>query len=159
MATKKKAPKGKKKAPAAIAEKPKRMRQTRIPGTEGEVEPEVHAAGSLYTKLRDDHKDLTRELKGAKTALINTMKRLGVEVYKDMEADPPVVIVVSSKDEVKVTELGADDPERAELPDAGDAEEAETNDDGSEHQGADVEQLEPDREDAGGDENEPPEAA
>lgn len=154
MAAKKKAPKkGAKKTPAS-EKRPARMRQTRIPGTEGDVDPEVHAAGQLYTRKRDTRMDASVEEKASKVALINTMKRKGVTIYKDMEADPPVVIVLSSKDDVKVTPLGDDDPEIAELhDDDDDGEPAEI------AEGVDVEQLEPDREDAGGDENEPPEAA
>jgi len=163
MATKKKAPKGKKKSAPASEKRPPKMRQTRIPGTEGDVDPEVHAAGQLYTKKRDHRMDASVEEKGAKVALINTMKRKGVTIYKDMEADPPVVIVLSSKDDVKVTPLGDDDPEIAELPDAGDDEEGDelpTAEDDAEEAGEPPELLEAAaRANRGGDGDEPPRAA
>lgn len=94
-------------------EEPKpRARQKQLPTLERKVDREIAAAAEAYVTERDKRMELSKREKDTKTALIALMRKKGIEVYRDSEASPPVVITVSSKDSVKVTEVPDEvDPE------------------------------------------------
>lgn len=84
-------------------------RQTEVPGTERQVNKKVAKAGATYVDQRDKRMGETKKEKEVKDALIATMREEKVKIYRDDEADPPVLITLSNKYDVKVTRIGSDD--------------------------------------------------
>lgn len=78
-------------------------KQLQIPGTERKSVKEIDDAAAEYVDVRDRRVSLSADEKVAKQALIEVMKKHGVSVYRDDEADM-VVTVIAGKDGVKVTE-------------------------------------------------------
>ena len=84
-------------------------RQIPVPGTERKVVKEVRDAAEGYVVQRDKRMALSKKEKEAKDALIASMRKHKVEVYKDTEASPPFIVTVTSKDNVKVETLGGEE--------------------------------------------------
>lgn len=101
MATKR-TPKG----PELVTDPPPRPKQTQIAGTERKVAPAVNTAGQNYVAIRDKRMTLTKKEKEAKDALIVEMRKAGETVYRDDTSTPPLIITLSSTDNVKVTKVG-----------------------------------------------------
>lgn len=81
-------------------------KQTQIPGTERKVAKEVNIAGQAYVAVRDKRVALTKKEKEAKDTLIREMRKAGETIYRDDSSDPPLIITLSSTDNVKVTKVG-----------------------------------------------------
>ncbi len=91
-------------------------RQKSIPGTERETNREIADAAENYVEQRDKRIAMSETETGAKDALIAVMKAHGITVYRDDDADPPLTITLSSKDNVKVTEADSDDADDGDEP-------------------------------------------
>ncbi len=78
-------------------------RQLEIAGTEREENKAVALAGVAYVAERNRRMKLTEKEKAAKDALIAVMRSEKVTVYRDDDAG--VIITLTSKDNVKVTEV------------------------------------------------------
>jgi hypothetical protein len=92
-----------------------RGRQKDLPGIERESIPEINAAAEAYVKARDKRMELTKEEVATHEALAETMKRHKVKVYKDSDADPPLIMTLTSTEvvvKVKVS-VAPKDPEPA----------------------------------------------
>lgn len=86
------------KAPRAKA------RQAEIPGTERKRVEELDHAAEAYVEARDKRMALSEDEHTAKEALIAAMRKSGLSVYRDEEADPPLTVTLTpGKDQVKVT--------------------------------------------------------
>ena len=88
-------------------------RQLEIAGMERKSVKEIDDAGEEYRKQRNKRMKASKEEKASKVALIAVMRTHKVTVYRDDEADPPFVVTLSSKDDVKLTDA-QDDEEEAE---------------------------------------------
>lgn len=89
-------------------------RQLKIAGTGGEEIKEVNDAAEAYVEARDKRMKLTEKETEAKEALIAVMKKHDLTVYKDDEANPPLVVtLVPGKDNVKVAEAEVEAEEEA----------------------------------------------
>jgi hypothetical protein len=88
----------------------KKPKQAQIPGTERKTVKEIDDAAAAYVEARDARKEAGEVEVEAKDSLIAVMKKHGVSVYRDVEANL-VVHVVPGKDGVKVQELPSDDSE------------------------------------------------
>lgn len=84
-------------------------RQSTIPGTERKVDAEVAAAGVAYVQQRDKRMGLTKKEKAAKDALIALMRKKKVDVYRDDDANPPVILTLTEKYDVKATKVQEED--------------------------------------------------
>lgn len=87
-------------------------KQKSLPGMERKTIKELDDAGEAYKEVRDERIACTEKEVTAKQGLIAVMKKHKVQVYKDMEATPPLVFTLQpGKDNVKVTEAdeGEDD--------------------------------------------------
>jgi hypothetical protein len=89
-------------------------RQQQIPGTERKVDKDVASAALAYVTERDRRMKLTKKEKAAKDGLIQVMKKKNILSYRDDEANPPVVVTLSSKDDVKVTKVEDDDGDESD---------------------------------------------
>jgi hypothetical protein len=79
-------------------------RQMKIPGTEQETIKEIDSAAEAYIDVRDKRINLTDRESEAKEALIGVMKKHKVEVYRDENAVPPLVVtLIPGEDKVKVS--------------------------------------------------------
>lgn len=80
-------------------------RQMRVPGTEKKTIKELDAAAEAYVEARDARMKKTEKEVEAKEALISVMKKHELTVYKDDDADPPLIVTLTpGKDKVKVTQ-------------------------------------------------------
>lgn len=85
-------------------------KQLRIPGTERNAIPELDAAAEVYVKERDKRMSMTEKEVAAKDVLIGMMKKHGLSIYKDEDADPPLIITLTAgKDVVKVVREESDE--------------------------------------------------
>ena len=90
-------------------------KQTSIPGTEPKSITEVDTAAEAYVEARDERMALTEKEVEAKDALINVMKKHDLSVYRDDEADPPLVVtIIPGVDKVKVSRVTDGDDVGAE---------------------------------------------
>ena len=89
-------------------------RQGELPGTERKRIEEVETAAEAYVRVRDRRMKLSKSEKEAKDALIAVMRKHHLDVYKDTEATPPLVVRVSQTDNVKVEAVASDDDEDGE---------------------------------------------
>jgi len=90
-------------------------KQTHIPGTEPKSIKEVDTAAEAYVEARDERMALTEKEVEAKDALINVMKKHDLSVYRDDEADPPLVVtIIPGVDKVKVSRVTDGDDVGAE---------------------------------------------
>ena len=88
-------------------------KQIAIAGTERPTVPEVAAAADGYVVERNKRMKLTVKEKASKVALIATMRKHGLTVYRDDDHTPPLLVTLSSKDDVRVEEVGAKDDDEA----------------------------------------------
>lgn len=93
-------------------------RQETIPGTERKSIKEVDVAGEEYRKARDARIKKTIPEKQTKQKLVDVMIKHGLSVYRDDEASPPFIVSVTTKHNVKVTnvdgeEEASDDEEKS----------------------------------------------
>jgi hypothetical protein len=79
-------------------------RQSELPGIERKVIKEIDAAAEAYVVERDKRMRLSKRESDAKQALIRVMKKHKVEAYRDDASTPPLIIFLSTVDNVKVTE-------------------------------------------------------
>ncbi len=84
-------------------------KQLAIAGTERKAIKEVNDAAEQYVEQRDKRMKLTEKEKEAKDALIAVMKKHGLAVYRDDDATPPLTVVLSSSDQVKVSKVEAEE--------------------------------------------------
>ncbi len=91
-------------------------RQQSIPGIERKANREINDAAENYVEQRDKRMKLSEYESEAKEALIAVLKKSGISVYRDDDADPPLVITLSTKDNVKVSEVESDDEEWDDTP-------------------------------------------
>jgi hypothetical protein len=79
-------------------------KQLPIPGTEKETIKEVDTAAEAYVNARDERMQLTERESEAKEALVHVMKKHNLEVYRDENAVPPLVVtLIPGEDRVKVS--------------------------------------------------------
>ena len=88
-------------------------RQASIPGTERPVNKAVANLADGYVIWRDKRMGLTKKEKAAKIALIAGMREHGLTVYRDDDHSPPLLVTLTSKDDVRVEEVGAKDEDEA----------------------------------------------
>lgn len=86
-------------------------RQAEIPGTERKKVQEVDDAAEAYVDKRDRRIAAGVKEKVAKNALIAAMKKAGLNVYRDTNVTPELVVTLSARDEVKVSEQSTGDDE------------------------------------------------
>ena len=84
-------------------------RQETIPGTERKSIKEVDVAGEEYRKARDARIKKTIPEKETKQKLVDVMIKHGLTVYRDDEASPPFIVSVSTKHNVKVTNVAGEE--------------------------------------------------
>lgn len=85
-------------------------KQLAIPGTERRKIADINAAAEGYVDARDKRMKLTEKEVAAKDALIATMKQHKVDVYRDDDVDPPLVVTLKpGKDGVRVEQLEAEE--------------------------------------------------
>lgn len=78
-------------------------RQLSIKGTERETIKEVDTAAEAYVEARDERIRLTKKEVDAKDALVTVMKKHKLDVYRDENAIPPLVVtLIPGEDKVKV---------------------------------------------------------
>ena len=85
---------------------------------EDKVDPGAAKRGAVYVSKRDKRIAASKDEKAAKDELIRYLLEKKIDSYRDMEADPPVIIILSTKHDVHVDEI---DPERVDEPAAGGA--------------------------------------
>ncbi len=81
-------------------------KQIAIAGTERPQIKEVALLADGYMNERNKRMRLTKKEKDAKSALIVAMRKHGLTVYRDDDHSPPLLVTLSSKDDVKVEEVG-----------------------------------------------------
>lgn len=86
-------------------------RQEAIPGTGRESIKEVDVAGEEYRKARDARMKKSKTEKEKKDLLVAVMLKHGLNTYRDDNAVPPFVVEVSTKHNVKVTNIGDEEAE------------------------------------------------
>lgn len=85
-------------------------RQIRIPGTEDKVDAELARLGEVFAKAGNKHKKAGEAKKTACDALVAAMLKKKVQIYRDLEADPPISINLSDpKYTVKVKTIAQPD--------------------------------------------------
>lgn len=89
-------------------------RQAELEGMERKAVKEVDDAAEGYCDVRDRRMKLTKKEKAAKDALIVVMKKHNLTVYRDDNANPPVLVTLSSKDDVTVRAKGDDEQDESE---------------------------------------------
>lgn len=88
--------------------KPKK--QMKIPGTEPKTIKEVNDAAEAYVDARDERMKKTEKEVEAKEALVAVMKKHDLQVYKDDDAEPPLIVTLTpGVDKVKVTRADGDE--------------------------------------------------
>lgn len=83
----------------------KKARQGELPGIEREQIKEVKDAAIAYEEARDARMKKSESEKEQKDALIEVMRRNKLTVYRDDSVDPPIVITLADKTNVKVTRV------------------------------------------------------
>ena len=84
-------------------------RQVELVGMERKSVKEINDAAEAYVEARDKRMKLTEKEKEAKDALIAAMVKHSLGVYRDDEANPPLVVtLLPGKDNVKVATAGDD---------------------------------------------------
>jgi hypothetical protein len=89
-------------------------RQAEIPGTERKSIKEVDDAAELYRSSRDARMKKSKIEKEKKIDLVQVMLKHGLSVYRDDNAVPPIVVTVTSKHDVKVTNIEGEEVESDE---------------------------------------------
>jgi hypothetical protein len=79
-------------------------RQLQIKGTERAEIAEVDTAAEAYVEARDERMKLTDRESDAKEALVSVMKKHKLDVYRDENSTPRLIVtLVPGNDKVKVT--------------------------------------------------------
>lgn len=79
-------------------------RQAEIPGTERKTVKELNDCAEAYVDVRDKRMKLTEREGEMKERLVTAMRKHGLEVYRDDDASPPLLVVLKpGKDNVRVT--------------------------------------------------------
>ncbi len=92
----------------------KTKKQLQIAGTEKKAITEVNAAAEAYVEARDERMALTVREVEAREALITVMQKHKLDVYRDDDASPPLLItLIAGEDRVKVSRVAEDDAEAA----------------------------------------------
>lgn len=87
-------------------------RQMTIQGTEKPTIKEIDTAAEAYVDARDERMKLTDRESEVKEALIGVMKKHKVEVYRDENAVPPLVVtLIPGEDKVKVSRAKGEEEE------------------------------------------------
>lgn len=83
-------------------------KQLQIAGTEKDHIAEVDAAAESYIEARDERMELTEKESDAKVALLAVMKKHRLDVYRDENTVPPLVVtLIPGSDDVKVKRMKA----------------------------------------------------
>jgi hypothetical protein len=91
-------------------------KQLQVPGTERDHIAEVDTAAESYIEARDERMDLTEKESEAKEALLSVMKKHRLDVYRDENVVPPLVVtLIPGSDDVKVKRVKNADGEGEEL--------------------------------------------
>ncbi len=89
-------------------------RQAELKGIERKAIKEINDAAEGYVDARDRRMKLTEKEHESKEALIAVMKKHDTLVYRDDEANPPLIVTLTpGKDNVKVAKAGDDMGEEA----------------------------------------------
>jgi hypothetical protein len=81
-----------------------KKKQTELPGMEAPKHPELDTAIETYAEKRDIRVAALVEEKQAKAVLLQLAEQLGVKVYRDETASPPLVLTLTEREvSVKVT--------------------------------------------------------
>ncbi len=75
-----------------------RGRQKDLPGIERKSIDEVDTAAEAYEAARDERMRCTESETVAKQALIAVMQKHKLKVYRDENADPPLVVTIEKPD-------------------------------------------------------------
>jgi hypothetical protein len=94
---------------------PKTKRQLEVPGTERKKLKEANDAAEAYVDARDTRMRHTEKEVEARDALVAVMEKHHLTVYRDDEADPPLVVTLTpGKAKVKVRRADDDDDDAEE---------------------------------------------
>jgi hypothetical protein len=85
-------------------------KQLEVAGTERKTIKEVTDSAENYREQRDKRMKMSKKEREAKVALIGAMRKHKVEIYKDDTCVPPITVIVSTKDDVKVESKTHEDP-------------------------------------------------
>ena len=89
-------------------------KQLPIKGMEKKSIKELDSAAEAYVEARDKRMKLTEDEVEARGALISVMKKHNLEIYKDDDASPPLVVtLIPGEDKVKVSRVEEDDEAEA----------------------------------------------
>jgi ABC-type Fe3+/spermidine/putrescine transport system ATPase subunit len=81
-----------------------KRQQQEIPGTEAPKHPEIEEAAETYVAYRDERMDLAVKERESKKALVETMARHGVTMYKFKDGDGAArTVVAETKVNAKVS--------------------------------------------------------
>jgi hypothetical protein len=87
-------------------------RQMRIPGTEGDIDEKCAELGASFAKEGAKAKKQNDKKKAAGDALIEYMRLKKIPIYRDLEADPPIEIILGDpKYSVRVKTIAKPDDE------------------------------------------------
>lgn len=87
----------------------KRKKQKQLPGFETKSIKELDDAAESYVEARDKRMKMTEKEVDAKEALIGVMKKHKLDVYRDENASPALVVtLLPGKDKVKVADAEED---------------------------------------------------
>lgn len=85
-------------------------RQKALPGLEKETIGEVDTAAEAYVKERDKRMTMTEKEVAAKDKLIEVMRKHKLTIYKDDNAEPPLIVTLTDgKPVIKVTRDESDE--------------------------------------------------
>lgn len=88
----------------------KTKKQSALPGMERKSIKELDAAAEAYVEARDERMKLTEKEVEFKEALVAVMKKHDLQVYKDEDAEPPLIVTLTpGVDKVKVTRANDED--------------------------------------------------
>ncbi len=95
--------------------KPTRTKkQLQIAGTEKKSIKEVDAAAEAYVEARDERMQLTEREVEARDALITVMKKHKLDLYRDDDAAPPLLVtLIAGEDKVRVSRIDDGESEDA----------------------------------------------
>lgn len=69
-------------------------KQAEIPGTERKKVAELDHAAEAYVSARDERMELTEREVEARSALISVMRKHNLTVYRDEDAEPPLIVTL-----------------------------------------------------------------
>lgn len=90
------------------APKPKRAKQKELPGMESPKHPELDALVEMYTEQASALSTARFNIGETKAKIIELAEKLGISVYRDDTASPPLVLTLTEAGvKVKVTPVGS----------------------------------------------------